>query len=111
MVVLGSGMTNTGFGRVGSPAGETLPRYRGGSGGSGGYTSLPLPSPYDTICSTYPSPAYPAYQQSTYSCLTPYPPTSFPTVPYQDPLTLAYTTATLSSTIPSPDSCIKPELG
>ena len=89
---------------------SSLPRYRGGSGG--GYTtSLALPSPYDTICSSYPSPAYPAYQQSTYSCLTPYPPTSFPTVPYQDPLTLAYSTATLSSTIPSPDSCLKSDLG
>ena len=107
-------MATPGFGRVGSPAGDTLPRYRGGSGGgTGGYTttSLPLPSPYDTICSSYPSPAYPAYQQSTYSCLTPYPPTSFPTVPYQDPLTLAYSTATLSSTIPSPDSCLKSDLG
>ena len=103
-------MTTPGFGRVGSPAQESLTRYRGASGG--GYTtSLPLPSPYDTICSTYPSPAYPAYQQSTYSCLTPYPATSFPTVPYQDPLSLAYTTASLSSTIPSPDSCLKPELG
>ena len=102
-LVLGAGM---------APGGQdsSLSRYRGGSGG--GYTtSLPLPSPYDTICSSYPTTPYPPYQQSTYSCLTAYPPTSFPTVPYQDPLSLAYTTASLSSTIPSPDSCIKPDLG
>ena len=102
-LVLGSGM---------GPGGQdsSLSRYRGGSGG--GYpSSLPLPSPYDTICSSYPATPYPPYQQSTYSCLTAYPPTSFPTVPYQDPLSLAYTTASLSSTIPSPDSCIKPDLG
>ena len=103
--VLGGGM-------AGGGQDTSLSRYRGGSGGGGGYTtSLPLPSPYDTICSSYPASPYPPYQQSTYSCLTPYPPTSFPTVPYQDPLSLAYTTASLSSTIPSPDSCIKPELG
>ena len=101
-LVLGGGM-------AGGGQDSSLTRYRGGSGG--GYTtSLPLPSPYDTICSSYPTTPYPPYQQSTYSCLTPYPPTSFPTVPYQDPLSLAYTTASLS-TIPSPDSCIKPELG
>ena len=78
------------------------------------YASLTLPSPYDTICSTSPTSAYPTYQQPTYSCLTPYPPTSFTGVsPYQDPLTLAsYTTAGLAGPgIPSPDSCLKPELG
>ena len=92
---------------------DTLSRYRSSSGS--GYASLPLSavSPYDPSC--YPSSAYPAaaaYQQSSYSCLAPvYPPSCFSSVPYQDPLSLAYTTASLSSTIPSPDSCIKPELG
>ena len=78
------------------------------------YASLTLPSPYDTICSSYPTSAYPTYQQPTYSCLTPYPPTSFTGVsPYQDPLTLAtYSSAGLTGpAIPSPDSCLKPELG
>ena len=97
---------------------DTLSRYRSTSGS--GYASLPLSavSPYD---SCYPSSAYPAaaaYQQSSYSCLAPvYPPSCFSSVPYQDPLSLAYSSASLASAssamsgIPSPDSCLKPELG
>ncbi len=47
-----------------------------------GYPSLTLPSPYETICG-YPGSGYPTYQQS-YSCLAPYPPTSFSSMsPYQ----------------------------
>jgi len=102
----------SGFPRGPSPSQDSLARYRSTTGPS--YASLTLPSPYDTICSTYPTSAYPTYQQPTYSCLTPYPPTSFTGVsPYQDPLTLAsYTTAGLAGPgIPSPDSCLKPELG
>ena len=98
---------------------DTLSRYRSSSGS--GYASLPLSavSPYDPSC--YPSSAYPAaaaYQQSSYSCLAPvYPPSCFSSVPYQDPLSLAYSSASLAtassamSAIPSPDSCLKPELG
>ena len=63
---------------------DTLSRYRSSSGS--GYSSLPLSavSPYDSLCPTYPSSAYPAaaaYQQSSYSCLTPvYPPSCFSSV-------------------------------
>ena len=47
------------------------------------YSALTLPSPYDSICSSYPGSGYPSYQQS-YSCLTPYPSTTFSTMsPYQ----------------------------
>ena len=47
-----------------------------------GYPSLSLPSPYETILS-YSGSGYPTYQQS-YSCLTPYPPTTFSAMsPYQ----------------------------
>jgi len=102
----------SGFPRGPSPSQDSLARYRSTTGPS--YASLTLPSPYDSICSPYPSSAYPTYQQPTYSCLAPYPPTSFTGVsPYQDPLTLAgYSTAGLTgTTIPSPDSCLKPELG
>lgn len=102
----------SGFQRGPSPSEDSLARYRSTTGPS--YASLTLPSPYDAICSTYPGSGYPTYQQPTYSCLAPYPPTSFAGVsPYQDPLTLAgYSTAGLTgTTIPSPDSCLKPELG
>ena len=103
----------------------TLSRYRPGSGYPG-----PLTSPYDTLSMTGYGPgqlpvttAYPSYQQPGpgYSgCLGPvpgYPAVScfspVPPVPYQpDPLSLAYTSASLaSSAIPSPDSCLRPELG
>ena len=52
---------------------------------------------------------YPSYQQATtYSCLAPYPPSTFPS--YQDPLSLAsYTSSLTGPALPSPDSCIKPE--
>ena len=81
----------------------------------------PLTSPYDTLSMTGYGPgqlpvttAYPSYQQPSYS-FSPVP--GYPAVSgfssYQpDPLSLAYTSASLaSSAIPSPDSCLRPELG
>ena len=111
--------------RVGSPAQDQVEggvaRYRGPAPApTSSYSSLPLSavSPYDSLC-----PAYPAYQgpgTGYTSCLGSYPPAvscfSSPAgySPAADPqlqLSLAYSSAGLASAIPSPDSCLKPELG
>ena len=108
--------------RCPSPDSDTsLARYRPVSGYPGTLTS-----PYDTLSMTGYGPsqlpvtsAYPSYQQPSYS-FSPVPGypavsgfSSVTPVSYQpDPLSLAYTSASLaSSAIPSPDSCLRPELG
>ena len=114
--------------RCPSPDTDTaLGRYRPGPGYPGPLTPV---SPYDGLCAGYgPSQlpvttGYPSYQQPGpgYSSLGPMPgypavscfsPVTGPVPGYQpDPLSLAYTSASLaSSAIPSPDSCLRPELG
>ena len=115
--------------RCPSPDTDTaLGRYRPGPGYPGPLTPV---SPYDGLCAGYGpgqlpvTTGYPSYQQPGpgYSgCLGPVPgypavscfsPVTGPVPGYQpDPLSLAYTSASLaSSTLPSPDSCLRPELG
>ena len=70
------------FVRGPSPASQpadSLTRYRAAAQAPT-YASLSLPSPYETICSSYGGPGYPSYQQASYSCL-PYPPTTFSGMP------------------------------
>ena len=72
-------MSVSSFVRGPSPASQpdSLTRYRQAPT----YASLSLPSPYETICSSYGGAAgYPSYQQASYSCL-PYPPTTFSGMP------------------------------
>ena len=64
-----------------------------------------------TLANTYPGtvPTYPGYNQGGYSCLTPYPTTTFSSVapPYQDPLAgygMATGLSPSGTTIASPDS-------
>ena len=74
-------MSVSSFVRGPSPASQpdSLTRYRAAAQAPT-YASLSLPSPYETICSSYGGPGYPSYQQASYSCL-PYPPTTFSGMP------------------------------
>ena len=76
--------------------------------GPAGYPSLSLNPGYGSL-NSYPGTGYPTYNQGGYSCLAPYPSTTFSGVgpPYQDPLSVAGYGMGLSpsgTTIASPDS-------
>ena len=83
------------------------------------FSSLALnPAGYSSLSNGYSGASYPAYNQPGYGCLGAYPgvPTSFSSMsPYtQDPLSMAgYGMSSLSSgtTIASPDSSLKPDVG
>ena len=85
-------MSVSSFVRGPSPASQpdSLTRYRAAAQAPT-YASLSLPSPYETICSSYGGPGYPGYQQASYSCL-PYPPTTFSGMPsYQASIWIKWT--------------------